>query len=77
MFDLVATGLGKGEGEHIGCIIDSPIVSVEVADSVIASDNQADVHRPIHTSGNERGFYHSLYPILSDKADERLLNLDA
>ena len=77
MLALVASGLREGEGEHIGCIIDSSIVSVKVLYSVIASDDQADVHRLAYTSGNERSFYHSPYPILSNKADERLFDLDA
>ena len=44
MLALVTAWLGEGEGEHIGGIIDSPIASIELANSVVVSNDQPELH---------------------------------
>jgi hypothetical protein len=45
MLAIITARFRKGEGEYIGGIIDSPIASIEVLDSVITGDDQPNVHR--------------------------------
>lgn len=77
MLFLASLRFREDEGEHVRCPVDSPVVAVEVMDGLIASYDEADVHRPAYAGSRERGLHCLTQPGPGDEAAKRLLHPDA
>ena len=75
-FRLIMAIFAKGEGEHIGGLILSPVATIELAYRFIAGDHKSQLYRRIHSFDGKCLFHHFSEPSLSEAFLKGLIDLD-